>query len=313
MFARTTCLPSLLLLILVLPVSSEAQVGPLIEGPGRTRPEIPDFQRDNRTRSSILPPIVMPTSDTVEGLFTGVTVQVEDIHIVGNTILTSDELDKLISPCRRKRLSFADLENLRDQITSAYIDRGYVSSGAIIPDQTVQGGIVHIMAVEGKLAAIDASTDGKLNRKYVRDRLLIDPNRIVNVNAIEEKLQVLRQNPRIGKLQAELTPSEVRGESLLRVHVSEARAEDVLARFDNYQASTLGSIRASADFVHYDVTGRGDTLSGAVRVTQGLRAAAITYGIPLDARDTTLTFSADVSRSKIVEKPFFPVWIFTAG
>ena len=302
MFSRRMCGLTGLFLIFAAPLN--AQVRPLIEGPDRTRPQLPDFQAQPQSPGTILPRISQPAVANIDSLFGGIRILVSEIRVVGNTVLTSDEVDKLILPYRDQRLSFADLENIRDQITMAYINHGFVSSGALIPDQTIQNGVVEIMAVEGKLASIDATTDGRLNQSYVRRRISLKPNEIVNVNSIETKLQMLRLNPRVGNLQAELSPGEVRGESLLRVRVSEARPESVLLRFDNYQAPTLGSTRGLADFAHYDFTGHGDTLSGTVRLTEGLRAAALTYGMPLNARDTLLSFDADVSRSHIVERPF---------
>ena len=74
----------------------------------------------------------------MESLFTEARILVRHVRITGNTVLTQGELLEIAAPYEGKQLSFADLEKLRDQLTLVHIQRGYVSSGAVIPDQVIQ-------------------------------------------------------------------------------------------------------------------------------------------------------------------------------
>ncbi len=120
------------------------QVGPLLEGPGRTRPELPDFTPPASTPGNVLPPVRVPAEPDLKNLFTELRVLVREVRITGSTVIAGSGLDRIAAPYRGKRLSFADLEKLRDQPTLAYIERGYISSGAVIPDQTIRDGVVEI-------------------------------------------------------------------------------------------------------------------------------------------------------------------------
>ncbi len=47
-----------------------------------------------------------------------------------------------------------DLRALRDAVTTAYVERGYVNSGALIPPQDLSDGVLEIQVVEGRLVEI---------------------------------------------------------------------------------------------------------------------------------------------------------------
>ena len=53
-----------------------------------------------------------------------------------------------------REVSAADLETLRDRLTLAYVQRGYVNSGVVLPDQAIDDGLVTFQAVEGRLSEI---------------------------------------------------------------------------------------------------------------------------------------------------------------
>ena len=146
------------------------QIGPLLQGPGRTRPELPSFEPPQHPPGDILPALAVPKEAGLDRLFTEVRVLIRDIRITGNTVVPGAELDRIAEPYKGRQLSFADLERLRDQLTLAYIQRGYVSSGAVIPDQTVRDGVVEIRIVEGTLGAVDAKTEGRLRQGYIASR-----------------------------------------------------------------------------------------------------------------------------------------------
>jgi hemolysin activation/secretion protein len=266
---------------------------------------LPDFEPPGNVPGTVLPPAAPPsTAEGIEGLFAPVLILVKDVRVTGNTVLSPDELEAIISHYRGRRLSFADLERIRDEITRAQIRHGYVSSGAVIPDQTIRDGTVEIAVMEGRLGTIEAKTEGRLKPSYIDRRLLPAVSGVVNVSRIEEALQLLRQNPRIGTVEAELIPGDVRGESVLRVRVEAAQLSSVLVKLDNYQPLTVGSTRAAGAALYRNVSGRGDTLSASLRATHGLRSMNAAYELPLNARETTLTLHADTARSTVVEGAF---------
>jgi len=129
---------------------------------------------------------------------------VREYAITGNTVLPEATLRGIATPYVGRELSWADLEQLRDELTRAYVDAGYLTSGAWIPDQAVENGVVEIRIQEGVLGELSIESDRRLSSRYVEDRLhgaLVGP---LNLRALEERLQILRQDPVVAAVDAEL-------------------------------------------------------------------------------------------------------------
>ena len=56
------------------------------------------------------------------------------VHITGNTVLDDAAVQSIVAPYIGKSVTLDDLEEIRRRFTRLYIERGYVNSGAVIPD-----------------------------------------------------------------------------------------------------------------------------------------------------------------------------------
>ena len=77
------------------------------------------------------------------------------VKVIGNTVLDQSAIDAIVDPFRDHPVGLRDLEEIRRQVTLLYVDRGYINSGAILPDQNVTDGVVTLRAVEGRLTDIE--------------------------------------------------------------------------------------------------------------------------------------------------------------
>ena len=270
--------------------------------PGHAMPPLPDFgpsqQRD------ILPPLPAPAAPGTRRLQRGQSIFISRYALRGNTVLSDAELAPLLAPFAGRQVSFEELAALRDQLTGAYLERGYLTSGAVIPPQTVDDGVLEIQLVEGTLADIKVSTDGRLSPGYVRRRLETARAEPVDVNALEQQLQVLQLDPRIDNVRASLLPARVRGQSVLEVAVTEAEPLELALALDNHSSPSVGAFGSRLSLTHLNLTGAGDSLSADFRHTAGLDELSGSYAIPLRSDDTTLTLHAQFTRADVVEAPF---------
>jgi hemolysin activation/secretion protein len=303
---RATCahLPQLFLILLavccLLPASALAQ----FDRPGDERPELPPFEAPEQKPGGILPPVPLPREPDTEGLAGGVRIFIRGVRVTGNTALSEEELAEITAPYADREVSAADLEALRDQLTLAYIRRGYVSSGAVFPDQTLEDGTIEFRIVEGTLAELDVETDGRFRQSYLRSRLHESADEPVNVGEIEERLQLLQQDDRIRTVQAALTPGKRRGESILQVRVAEERPYRVRLFADNYESPSIGAEGGGLELAYTNITGFGDSFNVRYRATEGLHDVEARYAIPLNSHDTTLDLHASRSWADVVEDPF---------
>ncbi len=236
--------------------------------------------------SPILPPAPSPP-DKPKAL--PLSVFVKDIRIVGGTVFTPEELAAVTAPYTNRKLTSEDLEALRTALTKFYIDRGYITSGVIIPDQEVTEGIITLRIIEGKLSRIEVEGNEWFRPGYIQNRIALGAAPPVNINALQERLQLLQQTPGITRLNAELRPGVTRGESVLNVKVAEENPIKGWLEFNNFLSPTVGSERGLVTVAHRNLTGHGDLLSFQYGKSSGMDPQIETrYAVPLNARDTTL-------------------------
>ena len=105
--------------------------------PGEERPELKEFLPEEEAEPSLaLPPIPVPAREKRDRLSTGARFFVKEFQIVGNTVISDEELTEVIAPYTNRELTAEDLVEAREAVTKYYISHGYVSSGAVLPDQS---------------------------------------------------------------------------------------------------------------------------------------------------------------------------------
>jgi len=289
---------------------------PLGDPTGRSNEPPPLFNELPRAvpaPSEILPPPPLP-GPREPGLLPNIKVFVHEIRVVGSTVFTAKDLEPLITPYTDKEVTTEDLETLRVALTRLYINRGYVNSGAILPDQTVSEGVVTYQIIEGKLSSTAIHGNRWLSAGYYRGRLALSSGPPLNVDALQERLQILLEDPRIERLNAEVKPGASPSEATLDVQVEERFPMHIGLDFDNYQAPSVGAQRGVVTFEHQSLTGNGDVLALNYGRSRGLDPLLeFSYFIPINARDTTLGVQYRRNDLTVVEEPFGPLNIQSAS
>ena len=261
-----------------------------------------------------LPPLedILPRIETDENRlpslgeeFTG-TITVSKFNIVGSTIFSQQELEGVVAPYRGKPISFAELLQAADEITKLYSRLGYVTSGAFIPPQALEDGVVLIQIIEGSVEEIQITGLKQLNPSYIRSRLRTAIAPPLNQNTLLDALQLLQLDPLIQNLSVELGARRRGGISILEIKVIEADLKTVQLTTDNQRSPSVGSVRRKIEFTfHNPFFGVGDRLQVGYINTEGSNSLDnLRYIIPINPRNGILSFSHTHTESEIVEEPF---------
>jgi hemolysin activation/secretion protein len=230
---------------------------------------------------------------------------VKEIRLVGNTAFTDQQLAEVTSKYTNRELTTEDLESLRLELTMFYINRGYVTSGAVIPNQAVTEPFITVQIIEGKLKEINIEGNRWFRSSYFEDRLRLSAGPPLNVTTLQERLQILQSNPRVERVNAELKPGLVRGESALDVRVKDANPFKAWLEFNNFLSPAVGAEQGSITLMDQNLFGIGDTLSLQYGASAGVNPILnFSYAVPLTARDTTLSVQYRRFNFKVVEDPF---------
>jgi hemolysin activation/secretion protein len=297
-----------------------AQIGlpPVIDPSGRSGLP-PPVEQQKPLRPEPPPGEVLPPVQSSPGPYPKggpvLRVFVRRIHVVGSSVFSQAELNGLTAPYENREVTTEDLEELRRAITLAYVDRGYPNSGAVLPDQEVTDGTITMQVIEGRLSEIKIHGAKRFRPSYFSDRIQLSVGPPFNMNPLRDKLQILLQDDRVERLNAELKPGTALGEAVLDVSVQEANPFRGFVEYNNFINPTVGENQLRGTVAHNNLTGRGDVLSvsfGASAQASPYKVGVFpsvnaTYAVPLTKYDTTFLAGYRFFKFTVVEDPFRPL------
>ena len=131
-------------------------------------------------------------------------VIISNVEFEGNEVVDDSILKSVSQPFIGRRIGLSDLEELRVQLTQAYVDRGYLNSGALLPDQKVEAGNIVYQIVEGEVSEVNIEGEGDLREKYIAERILKDATEPFNALQLQENFQLLLDDPLIERMDGQL-------------------------------------------------------------------------------------------------------------
>ncbi len=234
-------------------------------------------------------------------------VFVREFRLSGNTEFTTEELKTVTAPFENREITNNELEEVRRQLTLYYVNRGYINSGAVLPDQKIEDGVIQIQIIEGRLTRIEVEGTEGFRPDYFSDRLQRRAGPPLNVGPLQEELQVLLQNPLIDGVNAQLGPGDRPGEAVLKTEVTEARRWDFATLLDNKISPSLGEARLLLLGDLRNLVGQGDVLSAELTWSEGIEFGddyKLRYRLPLTVSDTALSVYYEKGDAVVVEEPF---------
>ena len=231
-------------------------------------------------------------------------IKLNQVVFTGNNAVSTDELTAVAAPYLNRELATEDLEALRQNLVKVYVGKGYINSGVIIPDQKVGNGILAFTVIEGGLSAVKVEGANYYSQKFLSAKLNTAAGQPLNVNRLQESLQLLQQDPRIKRINAELVPGGKPGEAELKIKISEALPWKISTRFGNDASPSSGSYRGELTVANQNLLGFGDTLSAHTELTEGALNYGGRYSFPVSLYDTTLDIYYNRSNSTVIEERF---------
>lgn len=296
-----------LLLIILVSRSSHAQAPPVIDPTGRSG-ELPRLREEELKPPTPAPGIVLPPLPLLPKEKAGIPPVrsfIREIRVTGSTVFSPEEIAQVTERYTNRELTAEDLEALRLALTLLYVNKGYVNSGAILPDQTIADGVVTFRVVEGKLIRIEVEGNRWFRSNYLIRRLSLATEPPLNLNALQERLQLLLEDQRIRRLNTELKPGLKPGEAILNVLVEERTPYKLWLDFNNYQSPSVGEKRGIVTLEHQNLTGNGDIATARYGRSEGLDPLLdFKYSLPVTAYDTTLSLQYRKNTFVTIEAPF---------
>ncbi len=244
-------------------------------------------------------------------------IVVEKFEFIGEyTAFSEEELAQVTLPFtrvgkRKKRgsgeITFAELLQAEAAVTKRYTDAGYINSGAVIEaGQNIQeqGGVVKIRIIEGGLEDIQIKGAQRLDPNYVRSRLALASQPPLNRDRLLTALQLMRLDPLIENLSAELSSGWRPNLSILEVDLEEADSFDIEFFVNNGRSPSVGTFRRGVRAKQANLLGFGDGINAEYTNTDGSNGFNLSYRIPVNPRNGAVVLAAGLSNTEVTEPPF---------
>ena len=232
-------------------------------------------------------------------------VYVANIEVSSSQILTESEIKDIIDDYTETNVTFEQLEEIIDKINRLYLEKGFVTARAYLPEQTVENETVKIELLEGKVGDVSVFDNKWTKKKYIEDRLGIKKGDLFNIQNFEQKLMIFnRYNDNI-ELSGTLLPgqSEV-GTTDVDVKVRERLPFHVTALMDNAGRTTIGKYRGGLMLQDDSLFGFRDRLTLGAYANRYSVTPFADYNIPVNKKDGRVGFNFSSGNSKIGHGPY---------
>ena len=217
----------------------------------------------------------------------GVTFLLKEIKISGSTIFKPEDLKPLYQSYLDKKVSFQDLDEITKKIEDQYVQKGYLTATAYIPEQNIKDGKVELKVVEGMLGKVTVEGNKWFSSALIRKFLHLKKNEPVNIPRLQKDILRLNQNPDL-EVKTLLQAGEVAGTTDIVLRAVDHFPYHVGVGEDNQGTRLTGKYRTTFHLRSSNLTGRADSLFISNILSADTVGASAGYSLPVDTHGTSI-------------------------
>ena len=222
----------------------------------------------------------------------GATVQVNALHVTGETLFSEEALIAASGFTPGSRLSLPDLRALAARISAFYNEHGYFLTQAYLPPQDISAGSVTIAILEGRYGQVTVHNTSHLRDSVARRAMSgLDSGDVVESAPLERRLLLISDIPGL-IARSTLSPGSAVGTSDLNVEIEPGRRVTGSIEADNAGNRYTGAWRLGGSIDFNDPTGIGDRLSARILGSpSGLAYGRLAYQAPIGTLTMGVAYS----------------------
>ncbi|MFH2099363.1 MAG: ShlB/FhaC/HecB family hemolysin secretion/activation protein [Pseudomonadota bacterium] len=256
-------------------------------------------------------PDILVRDRATGGLMGGDEVEfvLKDIRFSGNETFDSRELYDLLGEYAGRTVQVSALTEMADRITRYYHQEGLILSRAFVPPQTIDGGVVTIQILEGRLGQVKVLGNERYKEKIIKGVMNHVKNRgAVSTDSLERALLLLMDYPGL-RVRATLAAGETPGTTDIIVECTEAKIWQAGLEYDNFGSEYVAANRIGATLNFANPTGYGDSLGFRFNLGPDmgdddghLQYARADWVVPVNTRGTRVGLAGSRVRYEVGEE-----------
>lgn len=218
-----------------------------------------------------------------------------EFEVEGNSVLPDSLVEKAVMPFMGPQRSLDDAEAARAALEKAYQSAGYLTVFVDLPEQRIDGGIVRLKVIEGRIERLAVTGSRYFDQGQIRQRVAeLSPGNVPNFNEVQRQLATVNTGEE-RRVQPILRPGRQPG-----TVEAELQVKDKLPLSATLEASNANNANTTAErvtaSVRYDNLWQlghsvGLTLTTAPTQPAQTSVAVLTYGMPLPGGDSLSAYA----------------------
>lgn len=137
-------------------------------------------------------------------------VYIDKIRVAPSEVLTAKEIEDIISDYQGENLTFDKVKEIINRINTLYLEKGFVTARAFVPEQDIVDGSLYIDLYEGKVGEVSVVNNRWTKDSYIKKRISAKPYKLFDIVELEQDvLNFNKYTPGV-ELSANLKPGEKR-------------------------------------------------------------------------------------------------------
>lgn len=244
-----------------------------------------------------------PIPETSNAMEAQVSMEIKTFEINESLILTKEELNDVTRPFIGKLIDIETLNEVVNKINTLYLEKGYITAKAYLPEQKVQNGSIKINLVEGKVGDIVIEGNKWTRSSYIKGKISQKPDVIFDLNQLEKDIMKFNRENAV-KLRASIKPGKVFGTSDIYLIADDKNPFHFTPTFDNTGRENIGVLRGGTSFTADSLLGYRDQFTMGYSRARSTDIAFSSYNFPIGNRGTRVGGSFAFSNIKISSGPF---------
>ena len=205
-------------------------------------------------------------------------IQVNSLHLTGQSLYSETELLGLTGFTAGEELSLGQLQQMAARIAAFYHENGYFVAQAYLPAQEIQQGAVTIAVVEGRYGDISLRNQSNLSERQANSALDgLNSGEVIDSAPLESRLLLLSDTPGVN-VRSTLVPCASVGAADLIVDVTPGQRVTGSIDADNAGNYYTGEYRLGATLNINNLAGQGDVATlRALSTFDGLNYGRAAY------------------------------------
>ena len=223
-------------------------------------------------------------------------VVVKGFLFSGNSAISTAELDLLLTGYVGRSCGLEELRSAAVKITDAYHRRGMTLANAYLPPQTIEGGIVTITIIEGRIGNLVIEGNRNYSSDFVRRYLTGgDTGRQLTIEQLEKGLLLLNSKFTDLKVTANIEPGKEPGTADVRIKVEDRSPLHLSLSGNNYGSKYVSRYRmgVQGEWVNAVIPGSKMTVGTMLGdKLESMKVYSGSYEFPINSVGTSIGVSA---------------------